>query len=249
MPSARDPLKESYKTSRVYKHRYKDRPIPKRCSVIKKNGEQCGNWAYPGMKCCKVHGGASARSRIKHGATSKSLQTNIMYYLNYLSSKEKKAVAGAEYDNNEVVNNQMKLTDVLTARALEYLGELQKKLKVVEAELKDTVDTGYTLDAKLKHKNELEKSILNAHKVIQQHQKTAADLLKTRQSLQHDIDAGKALDKMAASLEENRVEMLAECISSFMKAGVIDNLDQLKLLVEADTQEVIDVVEYEYEQD
>ena len=249
MPSPVDPLKESYKNSRVYKHRYKDRPLPMRCLTIKKDGTQCKNWAYPGMKCCRYHGGAGARAKTKHGAYSKALKTNIMYYLNYLSSKEKKAIAGEEYDNNEVVNNQMKLTDVLTARALQYLGDLQKKLKVVEAELVDTQLTGYTLDAKLKHKSELEKSILNAHKVIQQHQKTATELLKTRQSLQHDIDAGKALDKMAASLEDNRVEMLAECIGSFLKAGIIDDVDQLKLLVEADEQETVDVVEYEYEQD
>lgn len=245
MAAAYLPLKDSYKNSNTYKFRYKDRPLPKRCGVIKKNGEQCKNYAYPGMKCCRYHGGASARSRIKHGANSKSLKINIMYYLNYLSSKEKKALAGEEYENNEVVTNQMKLTDILTARALQYLTDQQKKLNQVEIDLEDCDNK----DSKLKYKAQLEANILNTHKVIQAHQKTATELLKTRQSLQHDIDAGKALDSMAASLEENRIEMLAECIGSFIKAGVIDNVDQLKLLVESDTQVDVEVVEYEYEQD
>lgn len=242
------PIKESYLKSPVYKHRYKDRPKPLRCCVIKKNGEQCKKYAFVGMKCCESHGGKAALANLKHGGCSKSLKIKIMYYLNSLSIKEKRGVENQDYSDSSVIDSQLKLTDILLARVINYLNTCQNKLINIEIELEKAEPSNRLLIEKLtKEKIEVDKNILSAHRVIQQHQKTADTLLRTRQVLKHEIDAAGAIDKMAANLEGNKIEMLAECIESFIKAGIVDNIDQLKLLVESKTQETVEIIEYEYE--
>ena len=40
----------------------------KRCSATsKQTGQQCGNWAIPGLEVCRIHGGATKRAKAKAG--------------------------------------------------------------------------------------------------------------------------------------------------------------------------------------
>lgn len=245
MPSACDPLKESYVKSRMYKHRYKDRPLPKRCKVIKRNGEQCRNWALPGLDVCKVHGGAAARKNLKHGLQSKMVKTNIMHYLQSLTPTEKKAVSSTDYSIDKVLNSQVILADVLIGRGLKYQRKCKTELGKIERDLENNEYTGNTLDAKLKRKSELEKSVLNIHRLVDGHMKTIRDSITTREQLHKDITANEALKKIQGEIDDNPIETLAEAIESCIAAGIVDNLDQVKLLVEQRTEERETVV-YDY---
>ena len=45
----------------------------KRCSATsKQTGQQCGNWAIPGLEVCRIHGGATKRAK---GKASRVLET------------------------------------------------------------------------------------------------------------------------------------------------------------------------------
>jgi hypothetical protein len=248
MPSACDPLKESYKNSRVYKHRYKNRPAPKRCSVIKRNGEQCRNWAIPGMKCCTRHGGAAAKRNIKHGAYSKSLKINIMHFLNSLTTLERTNIEEDDYSNNNVIEQNMKLTNALLGRALEYMNDLQVRLQLCIQNIQDSDAEGRNLEVLLNDKAALERQIGTAHKIINSHQKTYTDLLKARKELEENITGAEALAKLQGNLLNSPREMLAEAIHACIQSGMLEDLNELKLLVEvASSEEDQEVIEYKYE--
>lgn len=235
----------NYKSSKVYRHRYKDRLPPQQCSVVRK-GKQCGNYAVPGMLCCHTHGGAAAKKNLKHGSQSKSLKNNIMYFLNSLSRAEKNAIAKIDYSNDKIIETQLQLTDILLKRGLDYLQQLETELdeiseRIANPEEGDNVPK-LTVDRTYK-----EKSIAEGHKVVNMHQKKMDDLVGLREKLRKDVSATDTLNRLAQGIAENPVEMLAELMQSCISAGYFEDINDLKLLVE--NKETIDVELYKYEDD
>lgn len=242
--------KESYKNHNQYKARYKDRPLPKQCKIIKRNGKQCGNYALPHFDVCRFHGGNLARKSITHGSYSKSLKSEIMYYLKSISKKELRGVKDEDYTNETVLQQQLQLTDVLLARAIEQLNLKQEQQASLQLKIEQLEEEGKSTASVQSELEKVDRSIATYHSVIKGHQKTVEALIKSRQDLTKSVKASEAIEKMASSMETGRVEMLAETIKTFLDAGLVKDLDQIKLLVESKNQELdTEVIKYEYEQD
>lgn len=234
---------EAYRNGKLWRSRYKNRIPPQQCSVVRR-GKRCGNYAIPGMLCCWKHGGKAAKKNLKHGAQSKSLKANIMYFLNSLSRQEKNAIAKVDYSDDNIIDNQLKLTDILLKRALDYLKYTEEEVQQLTEWINNPPEGANVAKLNI-DRTYKQKSMADAHKVVNMHQRKLDELINLREKLRKDVNASDLLNKLAQGIATNPLEMLAETVQSCIAAGYIEDMNDLKLLIQS--KEVIDVEAYKYE--
>lgn len=235
----------SYKESAVYKHRYLSgrRPLPVRCSYMKKDGTQCKNNIMLGYKCCAAHGGKAAKARITHGLHSKLVKEQNMRAIKSLSAKERKELLATDYSKETLLDNSIMLSDAMIGRLIDHQNELIRRYE--EAVVASTPTEGEQINARelevtTNNINGLSKAIADISKIIQIHQAQINATLKTRKDLRDKNENELTLKALYEQLSVDPKELIQDLVKAYLTSNPETKVDELFALKPAD-------IEIEYE--
>jgi hypothetical protein len=233
-----------YRDSAVYKHRYLNgtRPLPERCSYIKKDGTQCKNNVMVGYKCCAAHGGKAAKARITHGLHSKLIKQENMKAIKSLSKKERKELLETDYSKEILLDNSIMLTDAMIARLLDHQNTLLERYNLAITQFNSLTSDSPPREVEVlsNNINGLSKGITDLSKVIQIHQAQINATLKTRKELRDKNENELTLKALYEQLSVDPKELIQDLVKGYLTSNPEARVDELLSLKPAD-------VEIEYE--
>lgn len=241
---------DSYKESKVYKHRYLSgrRPPPKRCPFIRKNGEQCKNNVMIPYNCCGFHGGIPAKNKITTGQNSKLIKYQYMKAIRSLSPKEREDLLETDYAKDKLLDDNLMLSDAMICRLMQQQTDLIERYNIATQELSELDGTdNKKLEIATSNLNMISKGIGDLSRIIGTHQITINHTLKTKKELAEKNENEETMAGLSKQLTTSSgKELIQDLISSYLNANPNESLEGLIGLKPA----AIDVpVQYELQDD